>query len=58
MRFKKIGPIAMAAVIGMSVLAGYNVGKRTAGEALFDFSEDDGEFIPVFSDHPEEPDVE
>lgn len=58
MRFKKIGSIAMAAVIGMSVLVGCAAGKSTAGEALFDFSEDDGGFIPVFSDYPDEPDVE
>lgn len=58
MRFPKIGSIAMAAVIGMSVLAGCAAEKNTAGEALFDFSKDDGGFIPVFSDYPDEPDVE
>jgi hypothetical protein len=38
MRFKKIGSIAMAAVIGISVLVGCAAGKSTAGEALFDFT--------------------
>lgn len=58
MNLRKIGLLILALAIGMSALTGCAGEKNTANEVWFDFSENNGGFSPIFSDYPNEPDVE
>lgn len=58
MRFKRFCSLGVAAAIGMSVLAGAAAAKETTTGVGFDFNQNDGGFIPVFSDYPNEQGVE
>ena len=58
MRFKRFCSLGVAAAIGMSILAGTASAKETTTGVGFDFNQNDGGFIPIFSDYPNEHGVE
>lgn len=58
MRFKRFCSLSIAAAIGMSILAGTAAAKETTAGVGFDFNQNDGGFIPIFSDYPNEHGVE
>lgn len=58
MRFKKLCSFAIAAAIGASAMIGCASAKGTITEAVFDFNENDGGFTAIFSDYPNEKNVE
>lgn len=58
MQFKRFCSLSIAAAIGMSILAGTAAAKETTAGVGFDFNQNDGGFIPIFSDYPNEHGVE
>lgn len=58
MQFRKLCSLGMVAVIGASVIIGCDSAKGMSTGATFDFNENDGDFTAIFSDYPNEKDIE